>query len=241
MDSPRPYSHLDFNPLGDHMITAHNLTLTYDRRAVIHHLHFKLENEKTLAILGGNGSGKTTLLKALAGILPVDEGQLLNGFDKTQRGYLPQQHQVDLSLPITLKELVSMGLLAKTGAFQKPRKEQITQVQATLDRLQLTSLQHLPIKSLSGGQMQRALWARLIVLDPELILLDEPFNHLDEPALKLVLQVLLDWKKQKKTIVIVLHDKLLAEKLADQTLTLISQNMSTHANPTLCLNDLAGV
>lgn len=222
------------------MISARNLTLTYDRRAVIHHLHFELMDQKTLAIIGANGSGKTTLLKALAGIIPAEKGQLQISFAKTERGYLPQQHSVDPSLPVTLEEFVSMGLLKGTGVFRSPTAQEKNRAEKVLERLQLLSLRRLPLKALSGGQMQRALWARLLLLNPQLILLDEPFNHLDEAGLKLVLQVLLDWKQENRTIAIVLHDLTLADRLADQVLSLTPQAPILSPNPTLCLNDLTG-
>lgn len=224
--------------LGGGMIKAKNLTVAYDRRAVIHHLDFELPKSQTLAILGPNGSGKSTLLKSLAGVISHFEGQLTIGCDSAARGYLPQQHQIDRSLPITVEDLVSMSLISKSGAFRAFTQESLQRVSQILERLQLSQIRNLPVKSLSGGQMQRALWARLMVLDPQLILLDEPFNHLDESALRLVLQIILDWKKQGKTLVIVLHDSQLAEQIADQVLQLSPQAPILSPSPALCLADL---
>ncbi len=220
------------------MIKAHNLTVTFDRRAVIHHLHFHLDQGKTLAILGPNGSGKSTLLRVLAGLISNFDGVLKLGFTKKQLGYLPQQSQIDRNLPVTVEDLVLMGLLNKLGTFQKPSPLMIERANQVLEQMNLERLRRLPINSLSGGQMQRALWARLLLLDPEVILLDEPFSYLDESALKSVLQVILKWRAEKKTLVVVLHDSELASKISDQVLSLAPVAPIAMPNPTLCLNDL---
>lgn len=229
---------MDSDSLGGRLIRAKNLTISYDRRAVIHHLDFHLAQGKTLAILGPNGSGKTTLLKTLAGILSNFDGSLQINCQASEKGSLPQQTQIDRQLPITIQELVTMGLFAKLGAFRKPDLQDLKRVDQVMEQLQLNNLRDQPIKALSGGQMQRALWARLILQDPELILLDEPFSYLDETALKSVLQILVEWRHQKKTIVIVLHDSELAPKISDQVLSLAPLNPPKSPNPTLCLNDL---
>lgn len=230
---------LDLSGLGGGMIQARNLTITFDRRAVIHHLNFSLETGKTLAILGPNGSGKSTLTRTIAGLHTRFEGHLDISFSRRQRGYLPQQSQVDRSLPVTTRELVMSGLFAQVGAFRKPTPAEITKAELVFEQMNLREILELPIKALSGGQMQRALWARLILLDPSLILLDEPFNYLDEDSLKKVLQQIIKWREVGKSIVMVLHDALLAPKISDQVLNLRSP--TPHPSPILCLDGLQTV
>ena len=188
------------------MIHFHNLTLGYDRHPVIHHLHGEVAAGSLLAVIGPNGSGKSTLLKGILGQLAPLGGEIQLGVAREEIGYLPQQSRIDRQFPITVREVVAMGLWRHCGLFGRLAHSQRARVDAALERVGLENMAESRLEALSGGQLQRALFARLCLQEAPLMLLDEPFSAIDTQTSEVLLTLLREWQAEGKTLIAVLHD-----------------------------------
>ncbi|MDE0384177.1 MAG: ATP-binding cassette domain-containing protein, partial [Defluviicoccus sp.] len=157
-----------------------DLTLGYDRHPAVHRLCGEIAEGSLTAIVGPNGAGKSTVLKGVVGTLRPLEGRVaLGGLTRDDIAYLPQQSDVDRSFPIAVADLVAMGLWREIGGFAGLRAAHRARVAEAISAVGLDGFEARPIGSLSGGQMQRALFARLLLQDARLVLLDEPFTAID--------------------------------------------------------------
>lgn len=189
------------------VIEFDNVTLGYDLHPAVHHLSLTVKKGSLLALVGPNGAGKSTLLKGIMGQLkPLDGVIKLHGMQHSEIAYLPQLNQVDRSFPITVFEMVSLGSWGATGAFGRLRNEHRAAVQQALEQLGLEGFEERLIGTLSGGQMQRVLFARLLLQQADLILLDEPFTGVDSRTSQDLLEQIKLWQKDGKTVIAVLHD-----------------------------------
>src|SRR6266536_3581681 len=161
-------------------LAFNNLTLGYDRHPAVHHLHGNIEAGALIAIVGPNGAGKSTLFKGIVGMLkPLAGGIDLCGLRARDIAYLPQVADIDRTFPISVYDMVAMGLWRDAGLFGGIGRHEREKVRAAMSAVGLSGFEERPISSLSGGQMQRTLFARLLLQDASLILLDEPFNAID--------------------------------------------------------------
>ncbi len=184
-----------------------NVTLGYELHPAVHHLSAQIERGSLLALVGPNGAGKSTLLKGIMGQVQPLEGHIrLPEVDRRDIAYLPQQSQVDRSFPITVEEMVGLGAWGQIGAFGRLRSRHKRSVSSALAQLGLKGFEKRLIGSLSGGQMQRVLFARLLVQQADLILLDEPFTGIDSRTTTDLLALIKTWNKDGRTIIAVLHD-----------------------------------
>ncbi|UMY15722.1 metal ABC transporter ATP-binding protein [Methylobacterium organophilum] len=185
-------------------IRFRGLTLGYDRHPAVHHLQGSVPRGDLLALIGPNGAGKSTLLKGIAGEL-----RALDGAIERPRGevvaYLPQAAEIDSSFPLSVLDLVSMGLWRLHGAWRSLSGERSRLVGA-LGTVGLSGFEDRPIGTLSGGQFRRALFARLILQDASLILLDEPFTGIDARTTADLLALIRGWHREGRTVVAALHD-----------------------------------
>jgi len=188
------------------ILSFDNLTLGYESHPAVHHLSIEIEKGALLALVGPNGAGKSTLLKGIMGQISPLEGQINLHVERSDVAYLPQQSQVDRSFPITVQEMVALGAWRHTGAFGRLRSKHKRQVASALKQLGLSGFEKRLINSLSGGQMQRVLFARLLVQEANMILLDEPFTGVDSRTTHDLLHMIQAWHQQGKTIIAVLHD-----------------------------------
>lgn len=199
----------------------HNLTLGYDRHPAVHHLSGSVEEGSLLAIVGPNGAGKSTLLKGVAGALRPLEGAIdRNGARLEAIAYLPQLAEIDRSFPITVYDLVAMGLWRRAGPFGGIGKRQRAAIEGAISTVGLDGFEARPIGTLSGGQMQRMLFARLLLQDAPLILLDEPFAALDENTIADLSDLIVRWHGERRTVVAALHDLDLVRGRFPETLLL---------------------
>ncbi|RYE29594.1 MAG: ABC transporter ATP-binding protein [Hyphomicrobiales bacterium] len=189
-----------------------DLTLGYDRHPAVHHLSGEIETGSLTAIVGPNGAGKSTLLKGIAGALaPLSGGVALA---KGKRlAYLPQSADLDRSFPIHVYDLVAMGLWNRAGIFGRIGA-------GVADKIAHAIAAVGPIGTLSGGQMQRALFARLLLQDADVILLDEPFTAIDARTTADLLELVRRWHGESRTVVAVLHDIETVRQAFPQTLLL---------------------
>ena len=184
-----------------------DLTLGYDKHPAVHRLHGEIAEGSLTAIVGPNGAGKSTVLKGVIGALRPLEGRIAFGrLTRSEIAYLPQQSDVDRSFPIVVADLVGMGLWREIGGFAGLRAIHRARIAEAISAVGLEGFQKRPIGSLSGGQIQRALFARLLLQDARLVLLDEPFNAVDEKTMGDLIGVMQRWHGEGRTVLAVLHD-----------------------------------
>jgi zinc/manganese transport system ATP-binding protein len=200
-------------------ICLRNITLTYDSHPAVHHLTATIPDGALLAIVGPNGAGKSTLLNALAGLTPVSEGDI-EGLNPRDVAYLPQQSALDRSFPIRVAELVATGLWQQSGFGSSMSGTQHRACEAAIAAVGLAGFGRRMINTLSGGQLQRALFARVLLQNQPIILLDEPFNAIDARTVEDLTQVIKHWHEGQRTVVMVTHDLEHVRQHCPQTLLL---------------------
>jgi zinc/manganese transport system ATP-binding protein len=202
-------------------IKFRDVTLGYDRHPAVHHLNGEVAQGALLAVVGPNGAGKSTLFRGLAGILKPLAGSIdLGGLDIRDIAYLPQSVDIDRTFPISVFDLVGTGLWRTTGFFGgmgKPARDKITQALAAVG---LNGFENRSIGTLSGGQMQRMLFARALLQDARLIVLDEPFNAIDAKTSADLLALVRRWHGEGRTVLAALHDMDLVRENFPETLLL---------------------
>lgn len=189
-------------------ILVDNLTVSYRRHPVVHHVCCAFEAGSKWAVCGPNGAGKSTLLKAVMGLLQADTGAVLwEGLSRRDIAYLPQQAETDRSQPMSVFELAALGLWYEIGFFGGISRRQKERVEEALARVGMADFARRPISQLSNGQFQRVLFARMLVQDARFLLLDEPFNAVDARTTEALLAVLDQCHRQEgRAVVAVLHD-----------------------------------
>ncbi|MBC8012521.1 MAG: ABC transporter ATP-binding protein [Methyloceanibacter sp.] len=182
-----------------------DLTLGYDRHPAVHHISGEVKRGALLAVVGPNGAGKSTLLKGIIGELKPLSGSLKRDGLKNI-AYLPQQIEIDRSFPISVFDCVAMGLWREIGAWRGLDADREAEVAHALATVGLVDLAHRPVGALSGGQFQRVLFARLLLQDAALILLDEPFRAVDTKTVADLIALILRWQGEGRTVLAALHD-----------------------------------
>lgn len=202
-------------------LSFRNLTLGYDRLPALQQIETEVPVGSLTAVVGPNGAGKSTLLKGVIGALVPLEGKVHFGALKREDiAYLPQQSDIDRSFPLSVLDLVAMGLWREIGAFGSLGRKDRVRVHQAVASVGLTGLEHRSIGALSGGQMQRVLFARLLLQDAQLVLLDEPFAAIDARTMADLLRLVNEWHDEGRTIMAVLHDYDVVAEHFPQTLML---------------------
>lgn len=213
------------------MITLDNVTLRHGSRVILSGLSGRFESGSQTALIGANGSGKTTLLRAIAGLHPLAGGRIdWDGFHRRDIALLAQGSHLDRSFPITCRDVVALAA-TRLGPFRSIGKDKLAATRSALQRVGLGDMENRPIQALSAGQFQRVLFARTIVQDARLILLDEPFTAVDADTTRLLLSVIQDWHAQGRTVMAVLHDMELVREHFPHTLLLRGQTGYWDAMP----------
>jgi zinc/manganese transport system ATP-binding protein len=185
----------------------HDVTLGYDGHPAVHHLDGAVASGSLTAVVGPNGSGKSTLMKGLSGVLAPMGGHIdLIGCKPHDVAYLPQANDIDRGFPASVDDLVTTGLWRKRGLFAGFSKRDGADVAKALSGVGLEGFQHRSIDTLSGGQIQRALFARVLLQDARVILLDEPFTAIDTKTVADLMALVRRWHKEERTVLAVLHD-----------------------------------
>lgn len=211
----------------DIAIRFQDVTFGYNRHPAVHHLKGDVEQGALLAICGPNGAGKSTLLKGIAGALAPLSGAVVLPHTKPQDiAYLPQAADIDKSFPLNVFDIVAMGLWRRCGAFGGVSRKDTAKIQEAIAAVGLEGFETRPIASLSGGQLQRMLFARLLMQDAGLILLDEPFTAIDSKTVADLLSLVAHWHKEHRTVLVVSHDLDLVREHFPETLLLAREQIA---------------
>ncbi len=211
------------------MITFENVSAYYDSTKVLEGVTLKIEEPSIVAIIGPNGSGKTTFLKTFLNLVKYEGKIEIMGHEprrdyakiRKMVGYMPQKEHVATDLPIRVKDVVLMSVLAKKSVFSPPRKSDVEKAKSSLRLVGLEKLWNRNFSKLSGGQQQRVLLARAIATDPKILLLDEPFNGMDVPSQQITINLLQELKFKKGVYsFVVVHDLITLAPCADYILIL---------------------
>ncbi|MEN3113465.1 metal ABC transporter ATP-binding protein [Uliginosibacterium paludis] len=188
-------------------ITLENVTVAYRRHPALHHLSGAFASGSLSAVVGPNGAGKSSLLNAITGAVPLSGGRITLAPELRETvAYLPQRSAIDRQFPLRVDELVQLGAWRQSGAFRGVTRALREAAAEALARVGLEGFGARLIGELSAGQFQRLLFARLLLQDARLILLDEPFNAVDERTVRDMLMLVQRWHGEGRTVIAVLHD-----------------------------------
>ncbi|MDM9623668.1 ABC transporter ATP-binding protein [Rhizobium sp. S96] len=192
--------------MSSDVIRFDDVTIAYNRHPAVHHISGTITAGSLTAIAGPNGAGKSTLLKAIAGELQPAAGTIEHGLRRNEFGYLPQAADIDRRFPISVIETVLIGAWRQSGAFGRVGKGEMTNALQAMSTVGLEGFESRQIGSLSAGQLQRVLFARLLLQDAKVILLDEPFTAIDARTTRDLLDIIARWHGERRTVIAVLHD-----------------------------------
>ncbi len=194
------------------MIELDHLVAGYEGLAIAPSLSGTIATGSMTAIVGLNGCGKSTLLKTLAGFIPPVSGRLHWRDGRPVIGWLAQRHALESQFPLTVQDVVSQGAWPQVSLLRGLGGEVRQRIVAAIARVGLLAMAKTPIEALSGGQFQRMLFARVMVQQAPLVMLDEPFTGIDEATSRELMDLILEMHRQGQTILAVLHDN---QRVAD--------------------------
>src|SRR5216683_307497 len=190
---------------ADGRVRLRDVTVRYGRRTALEAVSGEFASGSLTAVVGANGAGKSTLLAAIAGVVRL-AGGAVTCVARRRLAYLPQLAAIDRDYPLTVSELITLGGWRELGAFRSPGFVLRTRVAAAAETVGLAGGLGRPIAEISVGELRRALFARLVLQDAAVILLDEPFAAVDAPTVSVLLDQVTRWHRAGKTVVAVLHD-----------------------------------
>jgi len=212
------------------IIEVNNLTVKYDNVIALDNINIKIKKGEFLGIIGPNGGGKTTLLKSLLGLIKPNTGQVKIN-DNRPIGYVPQFSNFDRSFPIKVLDVILLGKLeGKIKFLHRFKNTDIKKAEEIMHSLGIYKFRNRQISQLSGGQLQKVLIARALIMEPEIMILDEPTASLDANS-KTEIYNLLKKLNQDKTIIVVSHDVGVINSYID-TVACLNKNMHYHGDDT---------
>ena len=188
------------------VITCRHVHVAYGRQEVLHDVCLEIPRGAFMPFVGPNGAGKTTLLRAILGLIKPTRGRIVTPFAATPPGYVPQQGAIDPLYPVSVRQVVAMGLYPRLGWFRRLGRQGKEVVHDVLEQFQLTEHAHKTFAELSGGMKQKALLARAFASGAEVLVMDEPTSQLDEPSENQVLSHLVRLQRvEGKTVLLAFH------------------------------------
>jgi manganese/zinc/iron transport system ATP- binding protein len=190
---------------GEIVVRCKNLTVAYGEDVVLRDVSFNVERGVFLPFVGPNGAGKTTLLRTILGFIRPRSGRVATSFGGIPPGYVPQYKAIDSLYPVSVRDIVVMGLYPGLGWWRRPDESQRAVVTATLKRFGLAEHQSRTFAELSGGMKQKTMLARAFVTGAEVLIMDEPALELDEQSSKEVLEHLFRLSRDEGKTVLMAH------------------------------------
>ncbi|MFH1709265.1 MAG: ABC transporter ATP-binding protein [Planctomycetota bacterium] len=191
---------------GQAIVGCNNLTVAFDREVVLDNVSLAVPKGAFLPIVGPNGAGKTTLLRALLGLVRPRSGTIFTPFGVSPPGYVPQQRVIDHLFPVTVRQIVQMGLYPRLSFWRRSVPEQERRIDAALDQVGLARHDQKRYSELSGGMKQKVFIARALVSGAEVFVMDEPTSELDERSERDVIGNLARLsREQGKTVLLAVH------------------------------------
>jgi len=204
---------------ADGRVLLHDVTVRYGRRVALEAVSGEFGAGSLTAVVGANGAGKSTLLAAIAGVVRLATG-VVNCAARQRLAYLPQLASIDRDYPLTVSELIALGGWREFGAFRSPGTALRARAAAAAETVGLGGRLGRPIAEISVGELQRALFARLVLQDAAVILLDEPFAAIDPHTMPVLLDQVTRWHREGRTVIAVMHDLDLVQARFPATLVL---------------------
>jgi ABC-type Mn2+/Zn2+ transport system ATPase subunit len=196
------------------------VSVSYGQEEVLQDVSLEIGRGEFLPFIGANGSGKTTLLRATLGLIKPRKGRIITPFPHSPPGYVPQQRSIDPLYPVSVRQIVAMGLYPQVGVWGRPNSVQKGIVQQALDQFGLADHASRTFSRLSGGMKQKVLIARALVSGAEVFVMDEPSSELDEPTEKELLLLLFRLcKDEGKTVLLAHHGLNMVTGLATRICT----------------------
>jgi zinc/manganese transport system ATP-binding protein len=190
---------------ADGGIRLRDVTVRYGRRLALEAVSGEFASGSLTAVVGANGAGKSTLLGAIAGVKRL-AGGVVSRPARQRLAYLPQLAAIDREYPLTVSELITLGAWREFGAFRSPGTALRARAAAAAETVGLAGRLARPIGEISTGELQRALFARLMLQEAAVILLDEPFAAVDAQTISVLLDQVVRWHREGRTVIAVLHD-----------------------------------
>lgn len=195
--------------MAETLISLRNVGVRYGAYMALENVSLDIFDDDFIGIIGPNGGGKTTLIKSILGTLPysgtITLAPSLYANGKRLIGYMPQQSDFDRNFPISVAEVVMSGLQSEKGFLHRYTRKDKARAMELLEMADISGIADRQIGEISGGQLQRALLCRAIILSPKLLILDEPANFVDN-RFENELYTLLHKLNEQMAIVMVSHD-----------------------------------
>jgi manganese transport system ATP-binding protein len=220
-------------------VALRDVTLAHGTHVALRDVSVELRPGEITALIGPNGSGKSTLLHGVAGLLRPRRGRIDVPVGRGGVAYVLQSAHADPHLPITVREIVTMGRYAERGAWRPMRRADRAAVDAALERLDVADLAHRQVRELSGGQRQRVFVARGLAQRAPVLLLDEPVTGLDLVSRRVILDVARGERDAGRVVVMSTHD--LGEAAHADHVVLLSGRVVADGTPgdVLCAGPLS--
>lgn len=188
-------------------VRLHQADLGYEDATVLRAVELEIHPGDLIAVAGPNGSGKTTLFRSILGFLPVLSGSLTRGCALSEFGYVPQSTALDAAFPITVREIIEMGAYGRLKPFMRLPSAEQDRIDGVLRQVGLADLAVRSFFALSGGQRQRILIARALMVEPKILVLDEPLSGVDTESRAAITELLLGINhREGKAILFSSHD-----------------------------------
>jgi zinc/manganese transport system ATP-binding protein len=200
-------------------VLLREVTVRYGRRVALEAVSGEFASGSLTAVVGANGAGKSTLLAAITGVARLARGTV-ECAARRRLAYLPQLSAIDRDYPLSVADLIALGGWREIGAFRAPRSALRQRIAAAAETVGLSGRLARSIGEVSVGEFQRALFARLILQDAIVILLDEPFAAVDAQTTSVLLDQITRWHEEGRTVIAVLHDLDLVQARFPSTLVL---------------------